>query len=41
MYPKAFFDIYNAILWIHLVSDVYGQVAIVNLANLARWPFWI
>ena len=35
MLSKAFFDINNATLSIILVSDVYGEAAIVNLSNLA------
>ena len=35
MLSKAFFDINNATLSIILVSDVYGEAAIVNLPNLA------
>ena len=35
MLSKAVFDIYNATLSIISVIDVFGQAAIVNLANLA------
>ena len=35
MLSKAVFDINNAILSIISVIDVFGQAAIVNLANLA------